>query len=70
MPPKDYYKVLGVSKTASSDEIRKAYRDLAKKYHPDRNPNDKSAEDMFKQVKEAYDVLGDEAKRKQYEQMD
>lgn len=69
MPPKDYYAILDVSKTATADEIRKAYRKLAKKYHPDRNPNDKSAEEKFKQIQEAYDVLGDETKRKQYEQM-
>jgi molecular chaperone DnaJ len=69
LPPKDYYTVLGVSKTASADEIRKAYRALAKKYHPDRNPNDKTAEEKFKQVQQAYDVLGDESKRKQYDQM-
>ena len=69
MPAKDYYSILGVAKGASADEIRKAYRTLAKKYHPDRNPNDKTAEDKFKQVQEAYDVLGDENKRKQYNQM-
>jgi molecular chaperone DnaJ len=69
LPPKDYYKVLGISNTASADEIRKAYRKLAKKYHPDHNPNDTSAEEKFKQVQQAYDVLGDENKRKQYEQM-
>jgi len=69
LPPKDYYKILGVAKTASADEIRAAYRKLAKKYHPDMNPNDTSAEEKFKQVQEAYDVLGDETKRKQYEQM-
>jgi len=69
LPAKDYYKVLGVSKTASNKEIRDAYRKLAKKYHPDRNPNDKSAEEKFKSVQEAYDVLGDETKRKQYDQM-
>ncbi len=69
MAAKDYYKTLGVSKTASADEIRNAYRKLAKKYHPDRNPNDKSAEEKFKQVQEAYDVLGDGSKRNQYDQM-
>jgi len=69
LPPKDYYNVLGVSKSASADDIRKAYRNLAKKYHPDRNPNNKAAEEKFKQVQEAYDVLGDETKKKQYDQM-
>lgn len=69
MPPKDYYQTLGVSKSASADEIRTAYRKLAKKYHPDKNRGDKAAEEKFKQVQEAYDVLGDEKKRKQYDQM-
>lgn len=55
----DYYQTLGVSKTASADEIKKAYRKLAVKYHPDKNPGDKSAEEKFKQVSEAYDVLSD-----------
>ena len=55
----DYYQTLGVSKTASADEIKKAYRKLAVKYHPDKNPGDKSAEVKFKQVSEAYDVLSD-----------
>ena len=65
---KDYYQILGVSKTASADEIKKAYRKLAVKYHPDKNPGDKSAEEKFKQVSEAYDVLSDDKKRKQYDQ--
>lgn len=69
MPPKDYYKILGVAKSASADEIRKAYRKLAKKYHPDHNPGDTSAEEKFKQAQEAYDVLGDEKKKSQYDQM-
>src|SRR6476620_1437821 len=56
---KDYYEVLGTSKTATEDEIRKAYRKLARKHHPDVNPGDKSAEDKFKEVSEAYEVLSD-----------
>lgn len=63
----DYYKVLGVDKKASGDEIKKAYRKLALKYHPDKNPGDKPAEETFKKISEAYAVLGDEKKRKQYD---
>ena len=63
----DLYAVLGVSKTASTDEIKKAYRTLAFKYHPDRNPGDKGAEEKFKAINAAYDVLGDETKRSQYD---
>lgn len=63
----DYYKALGVSKGATQDEIKKAYRKLAIKYHPDKNPDDKSAEAKFKDISEAYDVLGDEKKRKSYD---
>ena len=64
---KNYYEVLGTSKTASADEIKKAYRNLAFKYHPDRNPGDKSAEEKFKEINEAYDVLSDEKKRADYD---
>ena len=65
----DYYEVLCVSKSATSDEIKKAYRKLAVKYHPDKNPNDKQAEEKFKKISEAYDVLGDEEKRRNYDAM-
>nr|WP_207740805.1 molecular chaperone DnaJ [Alkalibacter mobilis] len=68
MSKRDYYEVLGVEKNASEDEIKKAYRKLAMKYHPDRNPDDKVAEDNFKEVNEAYEVLGDKSKRSQYDQ--
>ena len=64
---KDLYTELGVSKTASADEIKKAYRELAFKYHPDRNPGDAAAEERFKNINAAYSVLGDEAKRSQYD---
>ncbi|MEF3168748.1 MAG: J domain-containing protein [Deltaproteobacteria bacterium] len=64
---KDYYKILGVSKTATPDEIKKAFRKLALKYHPDRNKGDKAAEEKFKEVNEAYAVLSDAEKRKQYD---
>lgn len=68
MAQKDYYELLGVSREASQDDIKKAYRKLAMKYHPDRNPNDKEAEEKFKEISEAYEVLSDEKKRKQYDQ--
>ena len=68
MAKRDYYEVLGVSKNASEDEIKKAYRKLAIKYHPDRNPDDPEAEAKFKEAAEAYDVLHDPQKRQQYDQ--
>ena len=67
MEYKDYYKILGVSKESTQDEIKSAYRKLAKKYHPDLNPGDKNAEFHFKEINEAYQVLGDEEKRKKYD---
>ena len=65
---RDYYEVLGVDKNASEDDIKRAYRKLAIKYHPDRNPGDKVAEEKFKEAAEAYDVLHDPQKRQQYDQ--
>lgn len=65
---RDYYEILGVGKTASQDEIKKAYRKLAMKYHPDRNPDNKEAEAKFKEAAEAYEILSNEKKRKQYDQ--
>ncbi len=65
---KDYYETLGVGRSADSDEIRKAYRKLARKFHPDLNPGDKAAEERFKKVQEAYDILSDENKKKVYDQ--
>jgi curved DNA-binding protein len=66
---KDYYSTLGVSKTASEKEIKQAYRKLARKHHPDVNPGDKSAETRFKEINEAYEVLGDPTKRKKYDEL-
>jgi DnaJ-class molecular chaperone len=68
MAKRDYYEVLGVSKTASADEIKKAHRKLVRQYHPDVNKSNKQAEERFKEVQEAYDVLSDEQKRKNYDQ--
>lgn len=64
---KDYYKILGVKETASAEEIKKAYRKLAREFHPDRNPDKPDAEDRFKEVQEAYDEIGDEDKRRKYD---
>src|SRR5512133_3354039 len=69
MDYKDYYQILGVSRTASADEIRAAYRKLALKYHPDRNPGNKQAEEKFKEMNEAYQVLSDSQKRARYDQL-
>src|ERR1700726_3650748 len=70
MPAKqDYYETIGVSRDAKEDDIRKNYRKLARKYHPDLNPGDKSSEDRFKNVQEAYDILSDSKKRSMYDQV-
>lgn len=69
MDYKDYYKILGVERNASEDDIRKAYRKLAMQYHPDRNPNDKQAEERFKEINEAYQVLSDSQKRAHYDRL-
>jgi curved DNA-binding protein len=69
MEYKDYYQILGVPRTASAEEIRSAYRKLAMKYHPDRNPNDKQAEERFKEINEAYQALSDPQKRARYDQV-
>ena len=68
MSKRDYYEVLGVIKSSSSEEIKKAYRKLALKYHPDRNKGDKAAESKFKEASEAYHVLSDKDRRKNYDQ--
>jgi molecular chaperone DnaJ len=65
---KDYYEVLAVSRSASMDDIKKAYRKLAMKFHPDKNPGDKVAEDRFKEISEAYEVLRDPKRRQMYDQ--
>lgn len=68
MAKRDYYEVLGVDKSASADEIKKAYRKLAVKYHPDKNPGDKEAEEKFKEAAEAYSILSDPDKKAKYDQ--
>src|SRR6478735_7710692 len=68
MAKRDLYEVLGVSKTASADDIKRAHRKLVRQYHPDVNKNNKASEEKFKEVQEAYDVLSDEEKRKSYDQ--
>ncbi len=69
MPQKDYYEILGISEKASLEDIKKAYRRLAKKYHPDSNPNNKMAEERFKEISEAYEVLSNPEKRRKYDQL-
>ncbi len=67
MQKRDYYEILGVGRDASADELKKAYRKMAVKYHPDKNPDDKVAEAKFKEAAEAYSVLSDQTKRQQYD---
>src|SRR5258708_5841573 len=67
MDYKDYYKTLSVARDASADDIKKAFRKLARKYHPDVNPGDKKAEEKFKEINEAYEVLSDQDKRRKYD---
>src|SRR6516162_11389735 len=71
MPVKfrDYYEILGVARTAKEEEIKKTYRKLARKYHPDLNPNNKQSEEKFKEIQEAYEVLSDADKRRKYDQL-
>ena len=68
MAKRDYYEVLGLSKSASTGEIKKGYRKMAVKYHPDKNPDDKEAEEKFKEAAEAYEVLSDDNKKARYDQ--
>ena len=68
MAKRDYYEILGVAKNASADEVKKAYRRIAMKNHPDRNPDNKAAEDVFKEATEAYEVLSDKEKKAAYDQ--
>ena len=68
MAKRDFYEVLGVPRSANADDIKKAYRQMAMKYHPDRNPGDKQAEENFKEAAEAYEVLSDDEKRQRYNQ--
>ena len=68
MSKRDYYEVLGVNKSTSKDELKKAYRKLAMKYHPDRNPDDQAASEKFKELSEAYEILSDDQKRQAYDQ--
>ena len=70
MEYKDYYKILGVDRNASADEIKRAYRKLARELHPDVNPDDKTAEARFKDINEAYQVLGDQEKRPKYDKLE
>ncbi|MFA6026953.1 MAG: DnaJ domain-containing protein, partial [Ignavibacteriaceae bacterium] len=68
MSKRDYYEILGVAKTATADEVKKAYRKIAMQFHPDRNPDNKEAEEKFKEATEAYEVLSDVTKRQRYDQ--